>query len=81
MSIYEITVEDTQNKKVLLEAYKGKTLLIVNTATNCIFTPQYKILEAQYQDLLMRYAPMNRRLPWMGNGPKRSSTCSRRRQA
>jgi glutathione peroxidase len=49
MSIYEITVEDTQNKKVLLEAYKGKTLLIVNTATNCIFTPQYKILESLYE--------------------------------
>jgi len=49
MSIYQIAVEDNENKKVLLEQYKGKVLLIVNTATNCIFTPQYKLLQSLYE--------------------------------
>jgi len=48
MSIYQIAVEDTSGKKIILEEYKGKVLLIVNTATNCIFTPQYKLLEELY---------------------------------
>jgi glutathione peroxidase len=48
MGIYQITVEDSHNEKVLLEKYKGKVLLIVNTATNCIFTPQYTALQGLY---------------------------------
>lgn len=48
MSLYQITVENAQNEKVLLEAYKGKVLLIVNTATECIFTPQYRALQGLY---------------------------------
>ncbi len=45
MNIYQITVEDAQNQKVSLERYRGKIMLIVNTATKCIFTPQYKALQ------------------------------------
>lgn len=48
MSLYQIAVEDTANQKILLEKYKGNILLIVNTATNCIFTPQYEMLEKLY---------------------------------
>ncbi|HPY80158.1 MAG TPA: glutathione peroxidase, partial [Bacilli bacterium] len=36
MNIYQIAVEDVQGKAVVLEKYKGKVLLIVNTATQCV---------------------------------------------
>lgn len=48
MSIYEITVEGMNHEKVLLEKYKGKVMLIVNTATKCMFTPQYDLLQYLY---------------------------------
>ena len=47
-SIYDFTVKDDAGKDVSLAKYKGKVLLIVNTATRCGFTPQYKDLEALY---------------------------------
>ena len=49
MSIYDFTVKDDVGKDVSLSDYKGKVLLIVNTATRCGFTPQYKELEALYE--------------------------------
>ena len=48
---YDFTVKDRQGNDVSLSEYKGKVLLIVNTATGCGFTPHYEPLEAMYRDL------------------------------
>jgi len=50
-SVYDFTVKDIQGKSVKLESYRGKVMLIVNTASECGFTPQYKGLEAMYEKL------------------------------
>lgn len=47
-SVYGFSVEDTEGNPVSMRTYKGKVLLIVNTATQCGFTPQYTVLEAMY---------------------------------
>ena len=49
MSIYDYSVQDAQGNAVPLKNYKGKVLLIVNTATGCGFTPQYKELEHMHE--------------------------------
>ena len=48
-SIYDFKVKDDLGEDVSLADYKGKVLLIVNTATRCGFTPQYDELEALYE--------------------------------
>lgn len=50
-TIYDFTVKDREGKKVSLSEYRGKVLLIVNTATGCGFTPHYAPLEEMYKDL------------------------------
>jgi glutathione peroxidase len=50
-TIYDFTVTDIHGKDVKLRAYKGKVLVVVNTASKCGFTPQYKGLEALYRKL------------------------------
>lgn len=50
-SLYDFTLPDAQNRPVSFEQYRGKVLLIVNTATRCGLTPQYREL----QDLYARF--------------------------
>lgn len=49
MSVFQFHVKDNKGNDVSLETYKGKVLLIVNTATKCGLTPQYTALEAIYK--------------------------------
>lgn len=53
MSIYDFKVKDAKQNEVSIADYKGKVLLVVNTATGCGFTPQY----AGLQDLYDKFQP------------------------
>jgi glutathione peroxidase len=48
-SIYEITVTNASGEQQVLESFKGSALLIVNLASKCGFTPQYKGLQELYE--------------------------------
>ena len=49
MTVYDFQMDDAQGKQIDLSEYKGKVLLIVNTATGCGFTPQYDGLQDLYE--------------------------------
>ena len=51
MSIYDFKIRKTDGTEVSMADYKGKVLLIVNTATGCGFTPQYEPLQELYDEL------------------------------
>lgn len=48
MNIYDFTVKDQHGEDTSLERYRGKVLLVVNTATKCGLTPQYTALQELY---------------------------------
>jgi glutathione peroxidase len=50
-TVYDFSVKDRSGAEVSLSEYRGKVLLIVNTATGCGFTPHYEPLEAMYKEL------------------------------
>jgi glutathione peroxidase len=50
MGIYDIDIKTIDGKPQKLEAYRGKTLLVVNVASKCGFTPQYEGLQKLYDE-------------------------------
>jgi glutathione peroxidase len=48
-TVYDYTVKDIDGREVSLDVYRGKTLLIVNVASRCGYTPQYKDLQSLYE--------------------------------
>lgn len=49
MNIYDFTVKSQDGSDISLSDFRGKVLLIVNTATECGFTPQYKPMQELYE--------------------------------
>jgi glutathione peroxidase len=62
-NLYDIKINSLQGKAIDLSAYKNKSLLFVNVASKCGFTPQYKDLEELHQtyqdDLVVIGVPCN----------------------
>ncbi len=50
MNIYDFTVQAQDGRDVELATFRGKVILVVNTATGCGFTPQYTELQEMYQE-------------------------------
>ena len=50
MGFYDYSVTDAQGNEVSMADFKGKVVLVVNTATGCGFTPHYEPLEKMYEE-------------------------------
>ena len=50
MSFYDYSVQDAQGNDFSMENFRGKVVLVVNTATGCGFTPHYKDIESMYEN-------------------------------
>jgi glutathione peroxidase len=48
-NFYQFTARSLQGKEISMETYKGKVVLVVNTASKCGLTPQYEGLENLYE--------------------------------
>ena len=48
-SIYQFSATSLAGKEVKMESFRGKTILVVNTASKCGFTPQYEGLEKLFE--------------------------------
>lgn len=62
MTIYDFKVKNLKEEEVSLEQYKGKVVLIINSATKCGFTPQYDELQdlyEKYNDFVILDFPCN----------------------
>ncbi|MFF2755790.1 glutathione peroxidase [Psychrobacillus sp. NPDC058041] len=49
MTIYDFTVKNNKGEEISLHKYKGQTMIIVNTASHCGFTPQFSELQKLYE--------------------------------
>ena len=49
MGFYDYSVTDRKGNEVPMSNFRGKVVLVVNTATGCGFTPHYKDLEDMYE--------------------------------
>ena len=49
MSFYDYSVKTAKNEDLSMKTFEGKVVLVVNTATGCGFTPQYKDIEELYE--------------------------------
>ena len=61
-SFYDIKINSIEGKKVDFSEFKGKYVLIVNVASSCGFTPQYKVLQKlqdQFKNLVVIGVPCN----------------------
>lgn len=54
MTVYDIKATLNNGEEISLERYRGKVLLIINSATGCGFTPQYDDLQDMYEELKER---------------------------